>query len=170
MHLHSKNRLTGMAISRSKHFRKQRGFTLIELMITVAIVGVLASIALPAYQDSVAKSRRAEVRAILMEASQWMERFYSENYRYDQNTAASPVNDAMPASLKISPRVQGGTYTIAVTAVQTPPSYVLTATRVAGGNMAADKCGNFTISNTGVRSNASHGFGNDADAVKTCWK
>ena len=57
-----------------------RGFTLIELMIVVAIIAVLASVAYPSYKEYVARSRRAEARAVLVAAQQWMERFYTENF------------------------------------------------------------------------------------------
>jgi len=151
---------------------KQRGFTLIELMITVAIVAILAGVALPAYRDSVAKGRRAEARAVLLETSQWMERFFSENYRYDQNTAGTAVNSAMPSTLKVSPKQGSAVYTISATA-STATSYTLTATRVSGGSMATDKCGNFTITNTGVKSNVgldTTSYANALAASNACWK
>lgn len=59
-----------------------RGFTLIELMITVAIIGILASIAYPAYQDSVRKARRSDGHAFLLDAMARQERFYTENNTY----------------------------------------------------------------------------------------
>lgn len=156
---------------KTKRYSAESGFTLIELMITVAIVGILVAIALPTYRDSIAKSRRAEVRAILLETSQWMERFYSENYSYVQNTGGTLVNTAMPGNLKVAPRDTGGAYNIVATSVAVPASYTLTATRVVGGSMATDKCGDFTISNTGVKSNVNtSGFGSDSAAAAPCWK
>lgn len=150
----------------------QEGFSLIELMIVVAVVAILASIAVPSYRESVAKGRRAEVRAVLLEAGQWMERHYSENFRYDTNTAGTAVADLFPASLRQSPRDTGGAYTLAVSAV-TARSYTITATPVAGGLMANDRCGGFQITNTGVRSNPGFSvanFGTAEAAAAACWK
>ena len=71
------------------------GFTLTELMITVAIVGILASIAYPSYQDSVRKSRRGDAKAALMENAGFMERYYSTNFRYTA-TAGTAGCPALP--------------------------------------------------------------------------
>lgn len=150
----------------------QGGFSLIELMIVVAIVAILASIVVPSYRESVAKGRRAEVRTVLLEAGQWMERHYSENFRYDTNTAGTAIADLFPASLRQSPRDTGGAYTLAVSAV-TARSYTITATPVAGGPMANDRCGAFQITNTGVRSNPGFSvaaFGTAEAAAAACWR
>lgn len=67
----------------------QRGFTLIELMVVVAIVGVLAAVAIPSYQEYAVKSRRADGRVLLLEVAQKQERWYTENMTY--NTAVTSL-------------------------------------------------------------------------------
>ena len=151
--------------------RPPHGFTLIELMITVAIVGILAAVAYPSYLEQVAKGRRTEAKAILLQANQWMERFYAENYRYDQNTAAVAVTDAalFAGRFSQSPPSGGAAYTISLTnlAAQT---YRVRAARA--GSMAADACGDFVVTHTGAKGILNFGtrFASENAAVAECWK
>lgn len=147
------------------------GFTLIELMITVAIVSILAAVAYPSYREYIDRSRRSEAQSLLMEAAQWMERFYAENYRYDQNTAGVAVADLFSARFSQSPRSGAAAYTIGVpTATQT--EFVVRATRT--GSMTGNKCGNFEITGTGVRQLETGTFdgslGTQAQAMSRCWR
>ena len=148
-----------------------RGFTLIEVMITVAIVGILAAVAYPSYLEHVAKGRRTEAKAILLQANQWMERFYAENYRYDQNTAAVAVTDAalFAGRFSQSPPSGGAAYTIGLTnlAAQT---YRVRATRT--GSMTTDACGDFVVTHTGAKGILNFGtrFASENAAVAECWK
>jgi type IV pilus assembly protein PilE len=71
---------------------RSSGFTLIELMIAVAIVGILAAIAYPQYVEYVRKGRRAECRSALLVGAQKMEKFYSNNNQYPANVAAANIS------------------------------------------------------------------------------
>jgi type IV pilus assembly protein PilE len=150
--------------------RAARGFTLVELMITVGIVAILASVAYPSYNEQVAKGRRAEVRNTLLEATQWMERFYGENYRYDQNTAAVAVATLFAASYPQVPASGTPTYTLSFANLGAA-TYRLVATR--SGPMASDKCGDFVITHTGAKGLVnfdSSAFADEAAGVNACWR
>jgi type IV pilus assembly protein PilE len=115
--------------------RTHRGFTLIELLIVVAIIGILAAIAYPSYRDQIVKSRRADAKAVLMEAAQFMERFYTENGRYDQTTGGEDV--ALPYDK--SPVDGDDTfYDIAFNGDPTADTYTLQATPAAGTTQTGD--------------------------------
>lgn len=137
-----------------------KGFTLIELVITVAIIVILASIAYPSYQESVRKSRRADARNVLLQAAQWMERFYTENNRYDQNLAGTAV--ALPASLQTAP-IEGATkfYNISLSANCTGAAtvaantFTLSACPIATSDQVKDKCQTLTLTNQGVKGTSS---------------
>lgn len=177
-----------------KHLKAQRGFTLMELMITVAVVGILAAIAYPSFTEQIARSRRTEAQTILVSGQQWMERFYSENYRYDQTatkdssgnvtlvSCATTTKDC-PFDTRFStspPPGQGAPlYVITVSAptpsATVPPKFEITATRKSGTSMATDRCGDMTVDNLGRRSikagtyTAKAGSSLSA-AIAYCWK
>ena len=152
-----------------------RGFTLIEVMITVAIVAILASVAYPSYREHIAKGRRAQATAELLGAHQWMERFYSENFRYNTNSGGTATDGAAGLFAQLFPQVPiegAATYTARLSAVAAQ-SYTITATRT--GSMATDRCGNFTINHLGVRSIAAGTFDASAfadvnAAIAACWR
>lgn len=131
--------------------RRARGFTLIELMITVAIAAILVAVALPNYTEYVRRSARAEARAGLQQAAQWMERGATARGTY-------PLTADFPATLA---RVPSGRYAIALASAD-GASFTLTASRQ--GAQAGDKCGDFTLTNTGVRGNT-----NNTETVQNCW-
>lgn len=131
----------------TKH--KTTGFTLVELMIVVAVISILAAVALPSYSSYVARSKRAEVRAEMLKAEGWLERYYTENNRFTSGTAASDtaVPSGFSARFGSVPASGNANYTISLTVANNPPSYTITATRT--GSMASDSCGNYTKTNTG---------------------
>ena len=128
----------------------QTGFTLIELMITVAIVGILASIAIPSYQGSVMKSRRADVKGVLLGLANAMERHFTvtNSYLGAAGTTASPADTEVPHIYTI-PTETANFYTVTIS-VATASSYTLSAAPI--GVQASDACGTLTITQTGAKS------------------
>ena len=140
------------------HGRASHGMTLLELMIVVAVIGLLGAVALPAYQSSVRKAHRAEARTALTTAAQRLERFYTENNsRYDTATVGTASTDT------ISPASENGYYALALDVTAgVRNAYKLTATPQ--GAQATDACGKLTLDQTGKRDVA------DATLSATeCW-
>lgn len=142
--------------------RKQQGFTLIEVMIVVAIVGILSAIAYPSYAEYVRRGHRADARAGLLQAQQWLERAATATGTY-------PTAAAFPTTLTWS---TDPTKRYQISYVPSPDpgpftGYTLTATRKAGPQ-SNDRCGNFTLTNTGTRGVATGTLGSGA-TVADCW-
>jgi type IV pilus assembly protein PilE len=144
--------------------RRAGGFTLIELMITVAIIGILTAIVYPSYRESIAKGRRAQLTTQMLAAQQFMERWYSENYDYSKNTANLSVNDADQFPKRFAKVPQEGGQYYALTVAPSATGYVLTA--APQGVMAGDKCGSFTLDNNGKKGVT----GGTTTDVQTCWR
>lgn len=132
-------------VSKACLVRTMRGVTLIELLVVVAIMGIIAAIAFPSYQDYIARGKRAEAKAALLENAQFLEQYFITNGFYS-TAKGSGVAPAIPvASLPTS----GGTQTYQVAAAVTNTTFTITATAV--NSMAGDGCGNFTLAHTGAR-------------------
>jgi type IV pilus assembly protein PilE len=149
----------------------QSGFTLIELMITVAIVGILAAIALPSYQDSVRKSRRADAKAALLGLANGMERQFTVSNSYcdvggadgaDTGCGDSAISETGTASIyPVSPETSVN-YTVTISAAAAG-TYTLSAAPVAGTGQENDKCGTLTLDQAGIK-------GQDVGATEPeCW-
>ncbi len=142
--------------------KRLRGLTLIELMMTVAIIGILGAIALPAYQEHVRRTHRAEAKGILLEMAQLLERNYTEANRYDRKSDAT--NFTLPVTQ--SPKTGSAKYTIQfTTGTLTQNTYTLEA--IPTGSMANDACGTLTLTHTGNK--GIKGEGTSLTAAE-CWQ
>jgi type IV pilus assembly protein PilE len=115
------------------------GFNLIELMIAVAVVGILGAIAYPSYVDSVRKSRRSDAQASLMEAAQKLEAHRARHATYTLTLADAKISATSPE----------GYYTIAVAGCPISSCYTLTATPT--GTQAEDRVKGFRLDSTGKK-------------------
>ncbi len=142
--------------------RAQRGFTLIELMIVVAVVGILSAIAYPSYTSYVLKARRGDAKAALTELSQWMERNYTTSGAYNKDSGGTTI---VTASLPYVTSPKTGTatnYNLSFTAAPTASAFTLQAVPV--GGQLNDLCGTLTLDNTGAKTSIKGGV-----AVADCW-
>ncbi|QSI34081.1 prepilin-type N-terminal cleavage/methylation domain-containing protein [Variovorax sp. RKNM96] len=132
----------------------EKGFTLIELMITVAIVGILAAIAYPSYTEYVKRSRRVEGQNLLNDAAARQERYRAQNGLYAKTDQL--------AQLKV-PASPNGYYTLSM--VSDGTAYTLTAGR-ALAQTSDTKCGDFTLDDKGAKGMAAGTPG----TVPDCWR
>lgn len=134
------------------------GFSLIELMIVLAIISILTTFAYSSYTHHVVRTRRVEGKVALMDLAARMERFYLEKNSYLSATIATHSDTDVLASEKSS----NGWYKLVIT-IKDPHHYVLAA--IPQNSQAIDdpKCGTLTLSDTGVRGMSSSGD------VRECW-
>lgn len=137
---------------------RQRGITLIELMIVVVIVGILASIAYPGYQEYTRRAKRAEGKALLSEIAARMERYYFDNNTYTDDLTEIGYSSDAPGSAE-------GNYTASVEdgpSGDIATSYTLRITPA--GTHHDTRCGELTLDSRGLRGSSVE------DAAETCWR
>ncbi|GHA76252.1 type IV pilin protein [Cognatilysobacter bugurensis] len=138
--------------------RRAGGFTLIELMITVAIVAILASVAMASYQGSVVKTRRGNAKACLTEVAQALERRYTTKMTYAADAAATDVLPAVGCRTEIA-----SFYTVSAVDTLTASAYELRAVPQGKQETADTLCGTLGITNTGTKKE------NGTGSVSDCW-
>ena len=119
------------------------GFTLIELMIVVAVVGILTAIAVPSYLQFVKRSHRADAKTALLADAQFLERNFTESNDYSKDSSGAAI------SLPFTVSPTSGTVMYDIVVATTASTFTLTATPRAGSTMAGDACGNLTLDNLG---------------------
>ncbi len=136
---------------------KQKGFTLIELMIVVAIIGVLSAIAYPSYQSYMKKSARADAKVGLSKLADRQERFYLQNNTYTTAFDSTGMN--------ISSTSEEGYYKFTVTSDDLVSGYLLTATAISTKSQADDTgCTVMKLSSTSIKTPNGVPAG-----TKDCW-
>lgn len=134
---------------------KKNGYTLIELLVTMAIVGILASIAIPSYNNYVIKSRRAEGRSFIIEIMQRQEKFYTENSTY--TTTLTQVG--YPAATAMS---EDGHYRVtAAAALDGIGNNVILTAQPIGSQASDTECGSFIMNSNGSKTTST--------SALTCW-
>jgi type IV pilus assembly protein PilE len=139
--------------------KRMHGFTLMELMIVVVVIGILASIAVPSYRQYVLRTNRTDATTMLLRIQAAQEKFFLQNNQYASDAAA----------LGVTAVTEGGKYNIQVAqgASGTNMTFLATATPTAGGGQLSDtRCRTFTINELGVRTGRDSG---GADRSNECW-
>lgn len=144
----------------------QGGFTVIELLIVLTIIGILMGIAVPSYSEHVRKGQRAQGATRLVQLAQLLERSYSDNGTYN-TTLPAVLGLAAGTTIYSGSNNEAGTaYTIAFAGTPDTATFTLVATP---SGWTDSRCGPLTLNNAGVKGTRSDGSTNDSPAKPGCW-
>lgn len=138
------------------------GFSLIELLVVLVIVGIVSALALPNYRQHIQRGHRAEAAGALLEAQHFMARFYSAHGRYDGSAQEPGKPPELPLRLQGIPADSEPRYLLSLDSA-TVNSYELRAEPV--GSMTDDRCGTLTLNQTGLK-----GWADSDLSVADCWR
>lgn len=148
-------------------WRHHVGFSLIELMIVVAIVAILAAIALPAYQKYIMQSRESSAKSALLDLARREETFYSTNNAYTTQLDSLGYGTIAGNAIQVPNNTNEDYYQITITApagaATTATTYTATATPV--GSQSNDVCGQYSLTNLGVQTAS----GTTSGGGVNCW-
>lgn len=134
---------------------KKNGYSLIELIVTLAVISILASIAIPTYKSYTLKTRRSEGRAFVMEIMQRQEKYYTENNTYTTDLTQLGYSSSTPTS-------EQGYYQVSAAAAADGIANNVILTAQPQGNQANDsECGSFIINSNGSKTTST--------SSTTCW-
>lgn len=141
---------------------RQQGFTLIEVMIVVVIIGILTAVAYPSYMAHTVKAKRVAAASCLSQYASYMERYYTTYLRYDKTDSSSSATDnSLPQLDCRKSTLDSYSYTLVSKDTTT---YVLQATPLGNQLRRDTKCGNLTLDQSGSR-----GVGNTSTPITECW-
>ena len=136
-----------------------KGFTLIELVVAILIVGILAAVAVSSYQDYILRAQRADAKSVLYEVAGWMERNYTAAGAYNVTPAGVAIG-AGSSPITQSPRTGTARYNVSFAAAPTATAFVVQAVPVT----ADPECGTLTLNQQGTQTESGTG------TVADCWQ
>ncbi len=146
--------------------QKQRGVTLIELVIVIMIVGILAAVAIPSYRNYVIRSQRSDAKDALLALATQMEKHYLQCNNYGETIAAA--TNCAAGDVQGAATSKNGWYLLDIPTATNTLNFTVTATAIAGQNQAQDsECQVFSVTDRGIRTAEDDG---GADNTAECWR